>query len=259
MALKIVKPSAGGDRGASVMLSRPRPITAMNDPLQQLHARYRHSLRNRQRLLEDLWRKTASDVEALTQVHHAVHRLAGSAPLYGYAVIGDHARAVDHAIEALGGTMDEAQRLQIDLVLHSLLAELEAAATGVESAVVVSTQPDPAQVLLIDDQPERARRLASALRRHGCGVRVAEDSTDVWQQLVTWSCTAVVIDLALQVVEPAQLLGLIRGEARFANLRIVAIGSGQKGGCAGHCDVILGAGADSAAVHAALLGPNQAA
>lgn len=226
----------------------------MTDPLQQLHVRYRHSLRDRQRLLEDLWRKRASDPGALAALQHAAHRLAGSAPIYGYAAIGDHARALDHAAGALGGVDDGAQQEAVAAAMQGLLAALDAAASAAESETdVADRHPARQRVLLIDDQPLRWRRLGDDLRGHGCSVRTAADETEVWQQLVTWPCTAVVIDLGLQSAEPTRLIAMIRGESRFAGLGIVALGAAQPRDGADLCDVVLAADADSAAVHAALL------
>lgn len=222
----------------------------MTDPLQQLQARYRNSLRERQRVLEALWHTRTADADALAAMQHEAHRLAGSAPIYGYDVIGERARALDHAVGAVRGEPDG---VQLDAAVAALLAALEAAASAAESDAGVDAQSTRQQVLLIDDRSLSLRRLSDALSGRGYGVRTAADETEVWQQLVTWPCTAVVIDFRLQATEPAQLIALIRNEPRFAGLPIVAVGAIPQQGGADDCDVVLAADSDDAAVYAAVL------
>lgn len=70
--------------------------------LQALHARYRTSLSNKRAGVELAWRALcaeSSDPARLESLMRLVHRLAGSAPSYGYQEIGDIAARTDATIE----------------------------------------------------------------------------------------------------------------------------------------------------------------
>jgi HPt (histidine-containing phosphotransfer) domain-containing protein len=97
-----------------------------------LHARYARSLASKHEALLEAWRafKTAKDDASGRKLHGLVHRLAGSAPTYGYASLGTLARKADHAF-AHGGH-DLAERLEgpIQALLDDLARQAQRAAAG---------------------------------------------------------------------------------------------------------------------------------
>jgi hypothetical protein len=97
-------------------------MTATSPQMDALHARYAHSLASKHAALLEAWRSfsAAPDEAAARKLHGLVHRLAGSAPTYGYASLGLHARDADHVF-ARGGP-DLAARLE--LPVEALLADL---------------------------------------------------------------------------------------------------------------------------------------
>ena len=76
----------------------------MNEPLDELHLRYRASLADKAAELETLWPLPTSTpardrVPALRQL---LHKLAGSAGSYGYTEIGAQARLLEQWLSAWG-------------------------------------------------------------------------------------------------------------------------------------------------------------
>jgi len=72
--------------------SRPRPDV--------LHARYAQSLASKHAMLTKAWRAFADAAGAANgdELQQRVHRLAGSAPAYGYARLGSLARDIDREL-----------------------------------------------------------------------------------------------------------------------------------------------------------------
>ena len=72
----------------------------MSDPRKRrdvLHARYAQSFASKHAMLAEAWRAftDAADEANIDDLHQRVHRLAGSAPTYGYELLGRLAHAVD--------------------------------------------------------------------------------------------------------------------------------------------------------------------
>ncbi len=97
-------------------------MTATSPQMDALHARYARSLASKHATLIDAWRAfaAAKDDASARKLHGLVHRLAGSAPTYGYSALGTLARKADHAFSH--GGHDLAERLRAPVV--ALLDEL---------------------------------------------------------------------------------------------------------------------------------------
>lgn len=218
----------------------------MTNRFEQLHLRYRQSLRGKHAALATLWDRAQDSVDSFLALQLAVHRLAGSAPIYGFDAIGDRARIADSLIDRVadgsGMPTDALQRQQVAEVVLGVLDALDVAAAAAEQ--VFAAPPLLAgHVLVIDDQPMRSAPLVRALEAAGSHVRVAVDATEVWQQLVAWPCTAAILDLRLRASDPVELVGMIRSEPRFANIHLIAAGhvEGTPGAeCAACCDAVFG-------------------
>ena len=112
-------------------------MRATSPQLDALHARYAHSLASKHAALLEAWHAfsaTPGEASART-LQGLVHRLAGSAPTYGYASLGMLARAADHAFAhaaAANGGRDLAERLAgpIQALLDDLAGQAERAASG---------------------------------------------------------------------------------------------------------------------------------
>lgn len=106
-------------------------MTATSPQMDALHARYARSLESKHAALLEAWRafKKAKDEASAKKLHGLVHRLAGSAPTYGYAALGTLARKADHAF-AHGGDL----ALQLAEPVEALLVELARQAEGAAAA-----------------------------------------------------------------------------------------------------------------------------
>ena len=107
-------------------------MTATSPQMQALHARYARSLASKHAALLDAWRafSAAKDESSARKLHGLVHRLAGSAPTYGYASLGTLARKADHAF-AHGGH-DLAARLEgpVEALIEDLARQALREAAG---------------------------------------------------------------------------------------------------------------------------------
>jgi HPt (histidine-containing phosphotransfer) domain-containing protein len=102
----------------------------MNDSSQRfdvLRASYAQSLASKYSALESAWHEFAAapGAAALRDLHVLVHRLVGSAPAYGYAQLGDLARAADTQI-AEWDNLRDTSRVSIDVLAHNLARTMRA-------------------------------------------------------------------------------------------------------------------------------------
>jgi HPt (histidine-containing phosphotransfer) domain-containing protein len=107
-------------------------MTATSPQMDALHARYARSLASKHAALQEAWRafKAAKDDASARKLHGLVHRLAGSAPTYGYASLGTLARNADHAFAHSGPDLAERLEGPIDALLDDLARQAQRAAAG---------------------------------------------------------------------------------------------------------------------------------
>ena len=104
-------------------------MTATSPQMDALHARYARSLVSKHAALLEAWRafRTANDDASAKKLHGLVHRLAGSAPTYGYATLGTLARKADHAF-ADGGGLAGRLKEPVEALLDELSRQAQRAA-----------------------------------------------------------------------------------------------------------------------------------
>jgi HPt (histidine-containing phosphotransfer) domain-containing protein len=102
-------------------------MTVTSPELDALHARYAGSLASKHAALLEAWRvfAAAPDDAAARKLHGLVHRLAGSAPTYGYASLGLLARKADHAFAEGGRDLAERLKEPIESLLDDLARQAE--------------------------------------------------------------------------------------------------------------------------------------
>jgi HPt (histidine-containing phosphotransfer) domain-containing protein len=107
-------------------------MTATSPNLEALNARYARSLASKHAALSEAWRAFASapDDANARNLHALVHRLAGSAPTYGYATLGLLARKADHAFAESGSDLAERLSEAVEALLAELLRQAERAASA---------------------------------------------------------------------------------------------------------------------------------
>ena len=105
-------------------------MTANSPEMNALHARYARSFASKHAALLEAWQSFSAthDEPSARKLHDLVHRLAGSAPSYGYETLGLRAREADHAL-TVGGS-DLAERLVTPI--EALLADLSRQALRAE-------------------------------------------------------------------------------------------------------------------------------
>jgi len=107
-------------------------MTATSPQMDALHARYAQSLASKHAALLDAWRAfdAAKDDASARKLHGLVHRLAGSAPTYGYASLGLLARKADHAFAHAGRDLAAHLREPIEALLDDLARQAQKAEAG---------------------------------------------------------------------------------------------------------------------------------
>ncbi|HEX5121629.1 MAG TPA: hypothetical protein VFV97_00180 [Rhodanobacteraceae bacterium] len=102
-------------------------MTATSPQMDALHARYARSLASKHATLLDAWRAfaAAKDDATARKLHGLVHRLAGSAPTYGYATLGTLARKADHAFAHGGHDLGERLKAPVEALLDELARQAQ--------------------------------------------------------------------------------------------------------------------------------------
>jgi HPt (histidine-containing phosphotransfer) domain-containing protein len=107
-------------------------MTVTSPQMDALHARYARSLASKHAALLDAWRAFAAarDEASARKLHGLVHRLAGSAPSYGYASLGLLARKADHAFAHGGSNLAERLKEPVEALLDDLAQQAQKPEAG---------------------------------------------------------------------------------------------------------------------------------
>jgi HPt (histidine-containing phosphotransfer) domain-containing protein len=107
-------------------------MTATSPQMDALHARYARSLASKHAALLEAWRAyaAAKDDASARKLHGLVHRLAGSAPTYGYASLGMLARKADHAFAHGGHDLAGRLKAPVEALLDDLAQQAQRADAG---------------------------------------------------------------------------------------------------------------------------------
>jgi hypothetical protein len=104
-------------------------MTANSPEMDALHARYASSFASKHAALLEAWQAFSSgrDEPSARKLHDLVHRLAGSAPSYGYASLGLHAREADHVFTVGGPDLAERAAAPVEALLADLWRQAQRA------------------------------------------------------------------------------------------------------------------------------------
>lgn len=88
------------DDASSKLVRVPNPMAESSKRFESLRARYARSFASKRSALAEAWRAFADTADATRarELQVLAHRLAGSAPTYGYEALGAHAGVVDRAL-----------------------------------------------------------------------------------------------------------------------------------------------------------------
>lgn len=105
-------------------------MTATSPEMAALHARYASSLESKHAALAEAWHAflAEQDDASARKLHDLVHRLAGSAPSYGYASLGVLAREADHVLTQVRDELTQHLQGPVEALLAELLRQAERAA-----------------------------------------------------------------------------------------------------------------------------------
>ena len=107
-------------------------MTATSPQMDALHARYALSLASKHAALLEAWRAfdAEKDETSARKLHSLVHRLAGSAPTYGYASLGLLARKADYAFTHAGTDLASHLQETREALLDDLARQAQKAEAG---------------------------------------------------------------------------------------------------------------------------------
>jgi HPt (histidine-containing phosphotransfer) domain-containing protein len=85
------------------------------NPLEELHAEYRRELPGKLERLAALW-----SARQVTELHRALHTLAGSAGTFGLPDLSAAAREAENYLEACGPALDAGQQAGFQLLFDAV-------------------------------------------------------------------------------------------------------------------------------------------
>src|SRR5436190_7031962 len=201
----------------------------------ELGARYAESLPdklNELALAWEAWLASPEQDAAREQVHFRVHKLAGSAPAYGYNDLGREAQRLDSLMQNWVGevpqlrtSMPELCR-QVSLPMESLLRTLGRAAreaqahSGGESG---GTRERMLFVLFLEDDREQALFWPEALTGQGVRVRVADSLPAFEAELVLETPDVLLVDFWLDGHTAGDVARELNGMPEFCDLPKVCL------------------------------------
>jgi diguanylate cyclase (GGDEF)-like protein len=153
------------------------PLERIDEQFRALYASFAESLPARVTALADGWQRWLGqrDKEALSVLIRLAHTLVGSGATFGYAGVSETARILEAELERLNGE-EGADDRRIRLI-ERLLEELGSAARDTQRfpafdsapplKLAVPESPQAERLLLVDPDPDEARKLADLLTPYG--------------------------------------------------------------------------------------------
>ncbi len=206
----------------------------VTDALTALNERYRASLPDKRGAIMAAyaaWRADLAELEHPRELNRLLHKLAGSAGGYGYARLGEAARAADGLLHEwlLDAPQAISERHVLALTIEPLLralADLFAAAMGQQgerSQVMADASKRTIQVVLVDDDGELSRLLSEQLRSEGIEVRCTEDGAGMHRLLSETRPDVLVLDFWLREETGDTLARAVRGIPGLSSLPAVCL------------------------------------
>lgn len=193
--------------------------------LSLLRERYRASLQGKRDMLQDAWRQFHDhprDGHLREQLRSLLHRLAGSAPAYGYAQLGEVASIVSQRL----GNEHEGSSIDVEGIVDEIAPRIdELVLLFAESIDETPSHEDHSslRVILVEDDEDQALAIELGLKRYGCEVAHVTHAESFWQKAATWPCDAVVVDYWLDKQTAHDILDLVRSEPTFAHVAMVCL------------------------------------
>jgi CheY-like chemotaxis protein/HPt (histidine-containing phosphotransfer) domain-containing protein len=209
----------------------------VTDALTALNERYRGSLPEKRSAIMAAfaaWRADLGELEHLREMNRLLHKLAGSAGGYGYARLGESARAADGLLhEWLSDAPDEialrsAFLLDIEPLMHAVDDLFDAAVSESRNANQDARRTSasrPIRVLLVDDDSELANLLVEKLRHEGIDVSSTGDGAGMHQMLSQARPDVLVLDFWLRDETGDDLARSVRRTPGMANLPAICLTS----------------------------------
>jgi len=201
-----------------------------------LAARFRASLPDKLRELALAWERWLAAPEspsAKGAMQLLVHRLAGSAPAYGFSDLGRHAFRVD---QRLGEWDAEVVPLRMTLealcreigghveMLMRALGRASRDASGEARAPRAGEERGaPLYVVLVEDDPQQAEQWREALSAHGLRVRAVLDPQAMIAEMVLERPDILVIDYWLAGVTGTEVSRSLLDTPEFASVPRVCL------------------------------------
>jgi CheY-like chemotaxis protein len=153
--------------------------------------------------------------ERFVQGEQSLHRAAGGLGL-GLAIARNLVEMHGGSIEAQSAGPGQGSRFTVTLPQSSGQPSTQAVAPARPAEL-------PRRVLIVDDNVDAADAIADLLAMEGCEVRTAASAGQAQEVLQAWVPQAAVLDIGLPGMDGYQLARLLRADARFQAIRLIAL------------------------------------
>jgi len=202
--------------------------TTLEIKLQELYDGFALQFPAKLKSIEDLWaRVVTGDTAAAQTLHRELHTLAGSAGTFGYSQLGDGARALEGAIDALiaqgglsRGTLAPLTPLLDRLTQAAAIPDPPVVRVPEGAPALAGDTGKPADsnlVYLVEDEAHLAQLMAHHLERFGYRVRIFGDTAAFCNAVAAQAPSAAILDIVLPE-------GELAGTQAAATLKTAASG-----------------------------------
>lgn len=180
------------------------------DKLNALRQNYSQQLPQRIQEIKSLWRDLVNGdkkPDLRQNFQRLIHSLAGSAGTFGYNLISEKARIIEHNLEKLLGKQPPfsvQENVQIEHSLDELQQLLELGLTQqplacsvVSPIKLASKKTDTRLLFVLENEPEIAQEIITQLTIYGWQVRVFEHSQQLSSALTIELPSAILVDIML--------------------------------------------------------------
>ena len=198
-----------------------------------LHAKYRDSLSTKLSELAGAWEQwlaAPGDAAAKTRFQFLAHKLAGSAPLYGFNELGEHARHTDQML-AQWESETASLRVPLEELLQRTATSAEALlrVLGRESRAPASDpatrahdqprdEPRVLDVLMVEDDGDQAEIWRESLAQYSMKVRTVSTREALEAEVALKAPDVMVFDYWLEPYTGPQLVRMLRDLPEIAQI-----------------------------------------
>lgn len=207
----------------------------LNDALAALRANYAKKLPDKMAELDAAAAGLGGDdpISAVREIREQTHKLAGSAPSFGFPELGEAARGIERMCDAIFDSDNGLPDADLAL-LQEKLAALHGFSTArepsAEKAPQITDSGLSGHVLVVEDEPTQALFVQVILKKAGFDVTIENDPLKVSDLLDRSVPDLIVLDMNMPGMDGDELAQRIRARTDQAAKRPILFLSGEEDG-----------------------------